>query len=59
MAEAAVRLVKLLLRRIDYGVNDARIEDTARAVKHFRLGDGLGKRVRGFIHLSAARFECF
>ena len=57
VAEAAVRLVKLLERRIDHRVNHARVENSARAMKHFRFGDGFGERVRGVVHLRAARLE--
>ena len=55
MAEAAVRRVETLDARdsID-GVDDARIERAARAVKDFRLGDGLFERVRGIIDFGAA-----
>ena len=59
VAEAAVLLVEQMQRGFDHRVDDAGIELAARAVKHFRFGDGFFERVGGVVHFARGDCESF
>src|SRR5580704_6855762 len=57
--ETTVRFIEQMQRRFQDGIHYARVEFTARRVKHFGLRDSLFQRLRGTIDFRAARLERF